>query len=140
MANQNPISTHSESNYPDFVIPAAQQDKALFLTTETKVSTEGWKLFGLTHVLSIDGDPQDFPPNSDLVKQRLGICRDLDKIRMSLKTTPVVIHDGGAEPNTAVEYRITFEVDDEKLESFTSSAETADMVSFYTKITFKTLS
>lgn len=138
MANANPIRTTDSGTYPDFAIPSVFKDKTLYLTTTTTIDKQDWNL-DLIHALSVDGDPIDFNPTPDIVRQEVGICKDLNNIQFALASTAGRIKNGATD-NTPpkVTYKLLFEADNEKVDEFeTTTANTPNPITLYTKITFK---
>ena len=136
MANNNPIKTTDPGTYPSFIIPEELKNETLYITTSTKINENGWRL-DLIHILSIDGEAQDFDPTPDIEKQGVGICADLNNLKFALCSIATRIRNGADNNKSTVTYKLTFEAGSEKFDEFELVTGSINPATLYTKITFK---
>jgi len=136
MANQNPIKTTDNGEYPDFIISRDHKNKTLFITTTSELLKEGWEL-DLLHALSMAGKPVDFDPQPDIVHQEIAVLEDIDKKKFALASIHSRIRNGGEGKPSKVKYTLKLEADEDLIGEYSLTSTEKNPVTFYTKITIK---
>lgn len=133
MANKNPIKLANDGVYTSFTIPKKFAQKMLQLSTSAGLEEgDEWNL-DTFYTVNLDGDPVAVQPNPDLNKQELGICADLEKLKLSVVC--IATRTGGSGSTPKVTYKLVLEGDDEQIDAFSLTGDEVTPTTFYAKIT-----